>query len=47
MPESLKLKDYSTLPVVSPQDQSQILGILTRKDILDAYDHAVIKKTVI
>ena len=43
----ITLKDFSILPVVAPNDHSQILGVLTRKDILDAYDRTVIKKSVI
>jgi len=31
---------------VAPDDHSQLLGVLTRKDILDAYDRAVIKKSI-
>jgi CIC family chloride channel protein len=39
-------KDFSILPVVAPDDHSQLLGVLTRKDILDAYDRTVIKKSI-
>jgi CIC family chloride channel protein len=45
--EKITLKDFSILPVVSPNDHSQLLGVLSRKDILDSYDRAVIKKSVI
>jgi CBS domain-containing protein len=37
----------SILPVVSPNNSLQLLGVLTRKDILDAYDRAMIKKSLI
>ncbi len=39
-------KDFSILPVVAPDDHSKLLGVLTRKDILDAYDRTVIKKPI-
>ncbi len=39
-------KDFSILPVVSPDDPTQLLGIVTRGDILEAYDKAVIKKSI-
>ena len=45
--EKITLKDFSILPVVATNDHSKLLGILTRKDILDAYDRTVIKKSVI
>jgi hypothetical protein len=30
---------------VAPGDPSQLLGVLTRKDILDAYERTLIKKS--
>jgi len=39
-------EDFSILPVVSPDDPLKMLGILTRRDILEAYDQAVIKKAI-
>jgi CIC family chloride channel protein len=39
-------EDYSILPVVAPDDPYKMLGILTRRDILEAYDQAVIKKAI-
>ena len=42
--EKISLKDFSILPVVSPDNPSQLVGILTRRDILGAYDKAVIKQ---
>lgn len=45
--EKITLQDFSILPVVSPNDHVQILGVLTRKDILDAYDRTVMKKSVL
>jgi CIC family chloride channel protein len=38
--------DFSILPVVSVDDPLKMLGILTRRDILEAYDQAVIKKAI-
>ena len=43
----ITLKDLSILPVVSPDNPSQLLGVLTRKDILDAYNTVVTKKSLI
>ncbi len=45
--EKITLKDLSILPVVSPDNPSQLLGVLTRKDILDAYNTVVTKKSLI
>lgn len=39
-------KDFSILPVVSPDDPKKLVGVLTRRDIMGAYDKAVIKKSV-
>jgi len=44
--EKITSKDFSILPVVAPDDNPQLLGVLTRKDILNAYDRAVIKKSI-
>ncbi|MCP4682815.1 MAG: chloride channel protein [Desulfobacterales bacterium] len=44
--EKITPKDFSILPVVSPDDPSQLVGIVTRGDILEAYDKAVIKKSI-
>jgi CIC family chloride channel protein len=44
--EKISLKDFSILPVVSPDNPSKLMGILTRRDILSAYDKAVIKKSL-
>ena len=45
--ERITLRDYSILPVVSPHKPSQLLGILTRRDIISVYNQAVIKKSVL
>ncbi|UCE54880.1 MAG: chloride channel protein [Desulfobacterales bacterium] len=44
--EKISLKDFSTLPVVSPDDPQQLVGIVTRRDIIGAYEKAVIKKSL-
>ncbi len=45
--EKITLKDFSILPVVSPDNPSQLLGTLTRRDIYSAYNKAVIKKFIL
>jgi CIC family chloride channel protein len=44
--EKITLKDFSILPVVSPGKPPRLLGVLTRRDIISAYNRAVIKKSV-
>ena len=44
--EKITAEDFSILPVVSPDDPLKMLGILTRRDILEAYEQAVIKKAI-
>jgi len=39
-------KDYSTMPVVSPDDPAELVGIVTRRDIIGAYEKAVLKKAL-
>ncbi|MCK4728601.1 MAG: chloride channel protein [Desulfobacterales bacterium] len=43
----ISLKDFSILPVVSPNNPSELLGVLTRRDIIGAYNKAVIKKSIL
>ncbi len=45
--ESITLRDFSIMPVVSPVDQSKLEGVLTRRDIIGAYDKAVIKESLL
>jgi CIC family chloride channel protein len=45
--EKITAGDFSILPVVSAEDSLKMLGILTRRDILEAYDQAVIKKAIV
>jgi CIC family chloride channel protein len=42
--EKITLRDFSILPVVSPNEPSQLMGVLSRRDIISAYNKAVIKK---
>ena len=44
--EKITLKDFSILPVVSPDNPSKLLGVLSRRDIMGAYEKAVIKKSL-
>ena len=44
--EKITAGDYAILPVVSAHDPLKMLGVLTRRDILEAYDQAVIKKAI-
>jgi len=44
--ERITSDDYSLLPVVSPDNPSRLRGVLTRRDIIGAYDKAVLKKWV-
>ncbi|MFH1351068.1 MAG: chloride channel protein [Pseudomonadota bacterium] len=44
--EKITLRDFALLPVVSPENKYQLIGILTRGDIISAYNKAVIKKTL-
>ena len=45
--ERITLKDFSIMPVVSPRDHLKLEGVLTRRDIIGAYDKAVIKKSLL
>ena len=42
--QKIAAKDFSILPVVSKENPGRLLGILTRRDIIGAYNSAVIKK---
>jgi CIC family chloride channel protein len=44
--EKISRKDFSTMPVVSPDDPAEMVGIVTRRDIIGAYEKAVLKKTL-
>lgn len=45
--EKITTGDFSILPVVSAENPLKMLGVLTRRDILEAYDQAVIKKAIV
>ena len=38
--------DFSTLPVVSEGDSKQLVGIVSRRDVIGAYEKAVLKKSL-
>jgi chloride channel protein, CIC family len=42
--ERISARDFSILPVVSRENKNELLGIITRRDIIGAYNHAVLKK---
>jgi len=44
--EKISRKDFSTLPVVSVNDPHELVGIVTRRDIIGTYEKAVLKKTL-
>ncbi len=44
--EKITFKDFSIIPVVSPDDPTKLTGVLTRRDIMGAYNKAVIKKSL-
>lgn len=41
--ERISARDFSILPVVSRENMNMLLGIITRRDIIGAYNHAVLK----
>lgn len=43
--EKITSKDFSLLPVVSIREPHQLLGVLTRRDIISAYNRAITKKS--
>ncbi|MBW2432578.1 MAG: chloride channel protein [Deltaproteobacteria bacterium] len=44
--EKISLKDFAVLPVVSAQDSSRLQGVISRRDIIGAYNKAVLKKSL-
>ena len=44
--EKISRKDFATLPVVSAEDKGRLVGIISRRDIIGAYDKAVLKKSL-
>ena len=45
--EAITLRDFSIMPVVSPVNRLKLEGVLTRRDIIGAYDKAVIKESLL
>jgi CIC family chloride channel protein len=45
--EKISVRDFSLLPVVSAEDSNRLEGILTRRDMIGAYNKAVIKKSLL
>lgn len=44
--EMITSKDFSILPVVSPDNPLKLLGVLSRRDIIGAYEKALVKKSL-
>jgi CIC family chloride channel protein len=44
--ETIMVKDFAVLPVVAPDDPHHLLGVISRRDIIGAYDKAVLKKSL-
>jgi len=44
--EKITRKDFAILPVVSHNDPTLLVGVLSRRDIIGAYDKAIIKKSL-
>lgn len=44
--EKISRRDFSTLPVVSVNDPHELVGIVTRRDIIGTYEKAVLKKSL-
>ena len=44
--EAISFKDFAILPVVSASDAGKLVGVVSRRDILRAYDKAVLKKSL-
>ncbi len=44
--EKISRNDFATLPVVSPADPGQLVGVISRRDIIGTYDKAVLKKSL-
>ena len=40
------IKDIDTIPVVDPEDEQAILGILKRKDVIDAYNKGILIREI-
>jgi len=45
--EKITANDFSLLPVVSAEDDSKLVGVITRRDIMNAYNTAIVKKSLL
>jgi CIC family chloride channel protein len=43
----ITVEDFSLLPVVASDDSALLVGVLTRRDIIGAYQKAILKKSVL
>ncbi len=44
--ETIMVHDFAILPVVAPGDPQRLMGVISRRDIIGAYDKAVLKKSL-
>jgi CIC family chloride channel protein len=44
--EKISSKDFAVLPVVSTQAANKLEGVVSRRDIIGAYNKAVLKKSL-
>jgi CIC family chloride channel protein len=44
--EKISAKDFAVLPVVSGQEPHKLEGVVSRRDIIGAYNKAVLKKSL-
>ncbi|NOQ19575.1 MAG: CBS domain-containing protein, partial [Desulfobacterales bacterium] len=44
--EKISSKDFAVLPVVSAQEPNKLEGVVSRRDIIGAYNKAVLKKSL-
>jgi CIC family chloride channel protein len=44
--EKISSKDFAVLPVVSVQEPNKLEGVVSRRDIIGAYNKAVLKKSL-
>jgi CIC family chloride channel protein len=44
--EKISRRDFSTMPVVAADDPAELVGIVSRRDIIGAYEKAVLKKSL-
>ena len=44
--EKFSLKDFGQLPVVDPDNPKRVVGMLTRANLMNAYNKAVLKRDI-